>query len=884
MPIPLGSFRDSLDGLDPEERAAFVAAVYEARGWAVERVGRDERADVVVTPPNGDESRHVPVSVDADILHEQVTYAVDDEARTRLCRRFFGQPPAAFAAADEDDTGGDGDADSGAQHAATDGRTQSPPARRTESESRTTGRVPSDTATRAVAPDGATDGNPAGTADGDDARPSVPVRLVVGLVAVAVVGAAVVAGAGVTSPETAGVSLGEGANATTTPEAPVEGGAAAAGNDETPPGIDGDGVADASALADAHAEALAERSYRIRIVHREYDGDELRGVAVERVAVAETDHYHSRVRTLGSLEYQTRHVAAVSAYANGTVRYVRPVDGRDTLRNATFRLFMVSDTSTPNRYVDRTRRYVQWFLDVEESRVVGAGERVPVDGTVIEGTAAIDESLVTGESVPVRRERGDEVIGGGLVTEGGVVVEADDGATSTLDRLMAHLWRVRSSRSGVQRLADRLAAVFVPVVVVLALGAFVVHLALGAAPTAAFLTGLTVLVVSCPCALGLATPLAVAAGVREALDAGIVVTDGDVFERATDADIVAFDKTGTLTTGEMTLHDAVGSETAIARAAAVETFADHPMGRAVAEAVDAGEASETPRDAGGTGIAVDDFERHPGRGVSGVVGAASATSRDDADGSDRVTVGRADLFEDCEIPDAYRERYDRAVDAGRIPAYVGWDGAVRGVLVAGDQPRPEWERVVSAVAADVARVVVLTGDGEAAAARFRDHPDVDDVFAGVPPEAKAEVIERLREDGTTVMVGDGSNDAPALAAADLGISLESGTRLAADAADAVVTTGDLTTVPEVFSLTAATKRRIRENLGWAFLYNALAVPAAALGVLNPLVAAVAMAASSLLVVGNSTRGLGGERADGVVGDDVDPAPEPTSAPSVTPTE
>jgi len=409
MPIPLGSFRDSLDGLDPEERAAFVAAVYEARGWAVERVGRDERADVVVTPPNGDESRHVPVSVDADILHEQVTYAVDDEARTRLCRRFFGQPPAAFAAADEDDTGGDGDADSGAQHAATDGRTQSPPARRTESESRTTGRVPSDTATRAVAPDGATDGNPAGTADGDDARPSVPVRLVVGLVAVAVVGAAVVAGAGVTSPETAGVSLGEGANATTTPEAPVEGGAAAAGNDETPPGIDGDGVADASALADAHAEALAERSYRIRIVHREYDGDELRGVAVERVAVAETDHYHSRVRTLGSLEYQTRHVAAVSAYANGTVRYVRPVDGRDTLRNATFRLFMVSDTSTPNRYVDRTRRYVQWFLDVEESRVVGAGERdgtafvaVAVDGDPWRGASEMTGRAVVDEDGLVR--------------------------------------------------------------------------------------------------------------------------------------------------------------------------------------------------------------------------------------------------------------------------------------------------------------------------------------------------------------------------------------------------------------------------------------------------------------------------------------------------
>nr|WP_245575983.1 cation-translocating P-type ATPase [Haloplanus natans] len=499
--------------------------------------------------------------------------------------------------------------------------------------------------------------------------------------------------------------------------------------------------------------------------------------------------------------------------------------------------------------------------------VVGTGDRVPVDGTVIEGTAAVDESLVTGESVPVRREVGDEVIGGGLVAEGGFVIEADDAATSTLDRLVTHLWNVRSSRSGVQRLADRIAAVFVPVVVLLAVAAFAVHLALGAAPTTAFLTGLTVLVVSCPCALGLATPLAVAAGVREALDSGVVITDGDVFERATEADIVAFDKTGTLTTGEMRLYDAVGDSEephsskrrtqsaesdAIARAAAVETFADHPMGTAVTDAVDIPD------------FAVDDFEHHPGRGVSGRIA------------GDRVTVGRADLFQNCEIPDAYRERYDRAVDAGRIAAYVGWDGRVRGVLVAGDEPRPEWESVVSAVAAAVDRVVVITGDGEPAAARFRDHPDVDDTFAGVPPEAKAEVIDRLRAEGTTVMVGDGSNDAPALAAADLGISLSSGTRLAADAADAVVTTDDLTTVPAVFDLTAATKRRLHENLGWAFLYNVLAVPAAALGVLNPLVAAVAMATSSLLVVGNSARGLGtGER-------DAESSPTTASSPDGTP--
>jgi len=499
--------------------------------------------------------------------------------------------------------------------------------------------------------------------------------------------------------------------------------------------------------------------------------------------------------------------------------------------------------------------------DVEagDELVVGAGERVPVDGTVIEGTAAVDESLVTGESVPIRRAVDDETIGGGLVVEGGVVIEADEAATSTLDRLVDHLWRVRSSHSGVQRLADRIAAVFVPVVVLLAVAAVLVHLGLGAVPTAAFLTGLTVLVVSCPCALGLATPLAVAAGVREALDAGVVITDGDVFERASEADVVAFDKTGTLTTGKMRLHDARGDDGAVARAAAVERFADHPMGRAVTEAVDGAE----------TNLAVDDFERHPGRGVSGTVE------------GERVTVGRADLFADADVPATYRDRYERAVDAGRVAAYVGWDERVRGILVAGDEPRPEWEDVVSDVAEDVGRVVVITGDGEGAAARFREHPDVDEVFAGVPPEAKAEVVGRLRAEGTTVMVGDGSNDAPALAAADLGISLESGTRLAADAADAVITTDDLRAVPRVFDLTAATKRRLRQNLGWAFLYNALAVPAAALGVLNPLVAAVAMAASSLLVVGNSARALG-SKTESTVDDPVaggDPAP---SSPAVTP--
>jgi Cu2+-exporting ATPase len=223
---------------------------------------------------------------------------------------------------------------------------------------------------------------------------------------------------------------------------------------------------------------------------------------------------------------------------------------------------------------------------------------------------------------------------------------------------------------------------------------------------------------------------------------------------------------------------------------------------------------------------------------------------------ERVVVGRTTLFteRDWTVPERFAERAAAAREDGQIPVLVGWDDTVRGLLVASAEPRAEWETVVAAVGAD-RRVVVLTGDDPAAAAPFGTHPAVDDVFAGVPPDAKTEVVARLSAEGTTAMVGDGSNDAPALASADLGIAVESGTELAADAADVVLTGDDLGRLPTVFDVTGATRRRVRENLGWAFCYNAVAVPAAALGVLNPLVAAVAMAASSLLVVGNSLRSL-----------------------------
>ncbi|RLM33786.1 MULTISPECIES: cation-translocating P-type ATPase [unclassified Haloarcula] len=492
-------------------------------------------------------------------------------------------------------------------------------------------------------------------------------------------------------------------------------------------------------------------------------------------------------------------------------------------------------------------------LDPGDEVVVRSGERVPVDGTVVEGTAAVDESLVTGESLAVRKTAGDEVIGGSLVTQGGVVARVGPDAESTVDRLTNLLWEVQSTRGGVQRLVDRIAAVFVPLVVVLAVLATGGHLVTGATLTDAMLTGLAVLVVSCPCALGLATPLATAAGIRRALDGGTVVTGDAVFETATDADVVAFDKTGTLTTGEMELLERA-DDRAMARAAAVEQFADHPVAEAVTDAVPVPDA------------AVSEFEQHPGQGVSATV-----------DG-DRVVVGTRALLEDLgfEVPSGLRSRCERATENGRVPALVGWDGTARDVLVAGDRLRANWESVVSTLARD-RDVVVITGDRPEAAAPFDRHDGVDEVFAGVPPEAKAEVVERLQSRGTVAMVGDGSNDAPALAAADVGIAMASGTSLAADAADAVVTTDDLRAVPDVFAVTAATRTRVRQNLAWAFCYNAVALPLALLGVLNPLFAALAMTASSLLVVGNSTRTLAGTASHGEANADEPAAPKQPAA-------
>ena len=481
-------------------------------------------------------------------------------------------------------------------------------------------------------------------------------------------------------------------------------------------------------------------------------------------------------------------------------------------------------------------------IEPGERLLVRAGERVPLDGTVLEGEAAVDESLVTGESLPVEKEPGQPVRGGTVVTDAPLVVEVGENAESTLDRLIELLWTIQSSRPGVQRLADKLATIFVPLVLTLATIVTVWLLITGANVTTALLVGLTVLIVSCPCALGLATPLAIASGVQSAARRGIVVAAETIFEDAPEVDVVALDKTGTLTKGSMSVEgvfvddadDSADPDQVLRRGAAVERLSEHPIGAAIAE-----HAPETSAD-----VDVDGFERDR-RGVAGVV-----------DG-DRVTVGHPDLLRErgLSISETLEDRIAAARTDGDVPVVVGWGSRTRGVIVVGDAPREEWKDAVETLSVG-REIVVITGDEGAAADRFRDVEGVDEVFAGVPPEAKAETVRRLRSRGTVAMVGDGSNDAPALAAADVGIALGSGTKLATDAADAVIITDDLGSVAETFEIAGGTHSRIRQNLGWAFVYNGIAIPLAITGLLNPFLAAVAMATSSTLVVLNSSRSLG----------------------------
>lgn len=489
--------------------------------------------------------------------------------------------------------------------------------------------------------------------------------------------------------------------------------------------------------------------------------------------------------------------------------------------------------------------------------LVRAGERVPVDGEVVDGSGTVDESVITGESLPIDKSVGDDVVGGSVLSGGAVVVAVDEGAGSSLDRITNMVWDLQSGSHGIQSLVDRLATIFVPVVLAIAAVVLAVNLAIGQPVGTALLLGLTVLIVACPCAMGLAAPLSIATGLREALDRGIVVFDETVFERLRGVDTVVFDKTGTLTTGDLTVVDADADDDLLELAARLESRSSHPVAAAITERFgtrpssvqpDGGEvlpdeqAETDPSETDHDGIETFDDRR---KGVTGTV-----------DGT-AVTVGHPALFDDLDwtISDELRQTVKERRADGHLPVLVGRAGEAEGLVLLDDELRDGWAETIDSLADRAVEVVVLTGDDQAATAKLRAHEGISQVFAGVPPEAKAETVARLSATGEIAMVGDGTNDAPALARADLGIALGGGTAMAVDAADVAVVDDDLRSIESIFDLAGAANRRIKENIGWAFAYNAIAIPLAVGGLINPLFAAVAMATSSLLVVANASRDL-----------------------------
>ncbi len=466
--------------------------------------------------------------------------------------------------------------------------------------------------------------------------------------------------------------------------------------------------------------------------------------------------------------------------------------------------------------------------------VVLPGEKIATDGTVVEGRSAVDASLVTGESLPVEVEPGAELTGGTVNTTGRLVVEATRvGSETTLAGIARLVERAQTSKAPVQRLADRVSAVFVPIVLALAATTFGVWWVVSGDPARALEVGISVLVIACPCALGLATPTALLVGTGRGARLGILIKGAGVLEDTRRVDTVLLDKTGTVTTGRMTLVDVatVGrlpKDQALRAAAAVEDGSEHPVAAAVMAAARA-RALEVP--------ATTDFESLPGSG-------ARATVKDTV-----VTVGRADLFD--EVP---RGIARPTVEGTTV--WVGWGGRAHASLTVADTVRDTSRRSVRDLNGLGLTCYLLTGDHEEAALAVAREVGISGgrVFADVRPEDKHAVVADLQERGRVVaMVGDGVNDAAALAQADLGIAMGSGTDVAAEAADIVLLRSELPAVVDAIELSQATLRTIRQNLGWAFGYNVAAIPLAMAGLLNPMIAGAAMAMSSVLVVTNSLR-------------------------------
>ena len=487
-------------------------------------------------------------------------------------------------------------------------------------------------------------------------------------------------------------------------------------------------------------------------------------------------------------------------------------------------------------------------LAVGDRFVVRPGEKIATDGIVLEGSSAVDTSLLTGESVPTETSPGDSVTGATVNSGGRLLVRATRvGADTQLARMARLVTDAQNGKAAAQRLADRISAVFVPVVLVISVVTLLSWLAVSGSATEAFTAAVAVLIIACPCALGLATPTALMVGTGRGAQLGILIKGPEVLESTRAVDTVVLDKTGTVTTGAMTLlavHTAPGTTEAEALrlAGALEHASEHPIGRAVAEA--AARAGELP--------AVSGFRALPGRGVQGVVEGRT------------VVAGREQLLADAalQLSAPLAAAKAAAERAGRTAVAVGWDGAARAVLEVADAVKPSSAEAVARLRALGLLPVLLTGDNRTVALSVAAEVGIDaeQVIAEVLPEDKAAVIGRLQADGRTVaMVGDGVNDAAALARADLGLAMGTGTDAAMEAADLTLVRGDLLAAADAIRLSRRTLGTIKGNLFWAFGYNVAALPLAALGLLNPMIAGAAMAFSSVLVVSNSLR-LRGFRA------------------------
>jgi len=480
-------------------------------------------------------------------------------------------------------------------------------------------------------------------------------------------------------------------------------------------------------------------------------------------------------------------------------------------------------------------------LAVGDEFVVRPGEKIATDGVVVEGASAVDASMLTGESAPVEVGVGDAVTGATVNAGGRLTVRATRiGSDTQLAQMARLVEQAQTGKTQAQRLADRISGVFVPVVIALAVATLGFWLGTGGSVAAAFTAAVAVLIIACPCALGLATPTALLVGTGRGAQLGVLIKGPEVLESTRRVDTILLDKTGTVTTGKMTLREVIAAEgedadRVLALAGALEHSSEHPIARAVADAARAKDGELAP---------VRDFANLAGLGVEGVV-----------DGH-RVLVGRARLLADRGQPltDELAEALAAAERSGGTAVAIAWDGVPRGILVVADAVKPTSAQAVSQLVGLGLNPIMVTGDNAAVARTVADEVGIEEVIAGVLPQDKVEVVRRLQDEGKVVaMVGDGVNDAAALAQADLGLAMGTGTDVAIEAGDLTLVRGDLRAAVDAIRLSRRTLGTIKANLFWAFAYNVAAIPLAMAGLLNPMLAGAAMAFSSVFVVSNSLR-------------------------------